>query len=139
MTTSQGPRRVLRTKPWLVAVIVLANLLFLAGAILSYSEAGWTRDFAIFAVLVVVGISGIAQLAVTSITLEGDSLETNELFVQHRYLASEIRSVKWEGGSGVSLELVQGGWAKLPEMGYNSQSLTNTLRAWLKRCQGGEE
>ena len=38
-----------------------------------------------------------------------------------------------EKGGGVYLKLENGGWGKLPDLGYNSQGLTNTIRAWLKR------
>ena len=31
------------------------------------------------------------------------------------------------------MKLKAGGWAKLPELGYNAQGLTNTVRAWLER------
>lgn len=72
------------------------------------------------------------------IVLHGDSLEIHRLFSTRRFAASEIRRFKWEGGSGVAAELTQGGWAKLPELGFNFQSLANTLRAWLKNSQRKE-
>jgi hypothetical protein len=131
--------RVLRTRPWLAIVVVVANALFLAGAASSYRETQWSPAFIGFALLSVVGVLGILELAVSRIVLRDNILETRDLFSRRQYQASTIRSVKWEGGSGVSVELVQGGWAKLPELGYNSQSLTNTLRAWLKRCRKGGE
>jgi len=131
--------RVLRTRPWLVVLVVVANTLFLAGAASSYRETNWSPTFLGFVLLSVVGILGILELAISRIVLRGDALETRSLFSRRRYQASTIRNVKWEGGSGVSVELAQGGWAKLPELGYNSQSLTNTLRGWLKRCRQGEE
>jgi hypothetical protein len=130
---------VLRTRPWLAVVVVLSNALFLAGAVSSYRETSWTPTFVGFVLLLGVGLLGILQLAMSRIVLWGDALETRGLFFRRQYQASTIRGVKWEGGSGVSVELVQGGWVKLPELGYNSQSLTNTLRAWLKRCRQREE
>lgn len=134
----EGPR-VLRTRPWLAAVVLVCNALFLAGAAFSYRGTRLTPTFVAFVLLSVVGILGILELAVSRIVLRGDVLETRDLFSRGRHEASTIRGVKWEAGAGVSVELVQGGWAKLPELGYNSQSLTNTLRAWLKRCRRGEE
>ena len=131
--------RVLRTRPWLAVVVVVSNALFLAGAASSYRETEWSPTFIGFELLSVVGVLGLLELAVSRIVLRDDILETRNLFLRRRYQASTIRSVKWEAGAGVSVELVQGGWAKLPELGYNSQSLTNTLRAWLKRCRHGEE
>jgi hypothetical protein len=132
-------RRVLRIRPWLAVVVVVANTLFLGGAASSYAESGWTPTSIGFGLLSVLGVVGILELVVARIVLQSDSLETHGLLSRRRYAASEIRSVKWEGGSGVAVELTRGGWAKLPELGYNSQSLANTLRAWLKSCQRGEE
>ena len=133
------PPRVLRTRPWLAIAVLVSNALFLAGAAFSYRETRWSPTFIGFALLSGVGILGILELAVSRIVLSADVLETRDLFVRRRYEVSTIRGVKWEAGGGVSVELVQGGWAKLPELGYNSQSLTNTLRAWLKRARRGEE
>ncbi len=137
MNTEQP--RVLRTRPWLATGVVVSNALFLAGAAFTYRQTQWSLTFIGFALLSVVGALGILELAVSRIVLRNDILETRDLFRRRQYPASAIRSVTWEGGSGVSVELVQGGWAKLPELGYNSQSLANTLRAWLKRCRKGEE
>jgi hypothetical protein len=52
---------------------------------------------------------------------------------------ADISSVSWEKGGGVFLKLTAGGFAKLPELGYNSQGLTNTVRAWLKRHRAGRQ
>jgi hypothetical protein len=139
MTAGRMSRRVLRIRPWLAVVVVAANALFLGGAASTYAESGWTLTSIGFGVLSAVGVIGILELLLSRIVLQEDSLETYGLLSRRRYSASQIRSVKWEGGSGVALELSQGGWAKLPELGYNSQSLANTLRAWLKSCQRGEE
>ena len=132
-------RRVLRVRPWLAVVVVVANSLFLGGAASSYFESGWTPTFVGFGLLSAIGLIGLLELARSRIVLQGDSLETHGVLSRRTYSSSEIRSVKWEGGSGVVLELVQGGWAKLPELGYNSQSMANTLRAWLKSSRRGKE
>lgn len=45
---------------------------------------------------------------------------------------SDFVKVTWEAGCGVSLLLTDGTWAKVPDLGQNSQGLTNSIRAWLK-------
>ncbi len=45
---------------------------------------------------------------------------------------SEITKVTWEAGCGVSLLLSDGKWVKVPDLGHNSQGLTNSIRSWLK-------
>ncbi len=126
---------VLRIKPWLAFVVVVSAALLLGGAASSYLESGWTPLSVAFGLLSVLGVVAILELVASRIVLHADFLETHGLLSKRRYQASEIRSFKWEGGSGVAVELAQGGWAKLPELGYNSQSLVNTLRAWLKSCR----
>lgn len=82
-----------------------------------------------------IGVAGLLEVATTRIRLSQTTLECGSLWSQHTYTAEEIASVTWEAGAGVCIKLAAGGWAKIPEMGYNSQGLTNTLRAWLKRAK----
>lgn len=138
---SAGPYvpRVLRPKPWVFALVVTAATLFVAGAVSSYHHSGWTWTSLGFAGLAVLGIAGVTEVASTRIVLTQDLLEAGSVWSRRRYPVAGITSVTWEGGVGVSVKLSSGGWAKLPELGYNSQSLANTLRAWLKRVKAGAE
>ncbi len=138
MGAKQISCRVLRTRPWLAVVVVEANALFLGGAVSTYVESGWNPVSIIFALLSALGVLGILELVALRIVLRGDSLEIHRLFSTRLLAASEIRRFKWEGGSGVAAELTRGGWATLPELGFNSQSLANTLRAWLKNSRRGD-
>ena len=42
---------------------------------------------------------------------------------------TEIESVTWEAGCGVSLKMNDGKWVKLPDYGHNAQGMTNSIRA----------
>lgn len=46
---------------------------------------------------------------------------------------TEIERVTWEKGCGASLKLCDGSWIGLPNVGLPPQSITNTIRAWLKK------
>jgi hypothetical protein len=127
--------RVLRPRPWLRATIIFAASLFLLGAVSSYLRSGWTWMLMAYVVVSVVGLAGVLEVAVTRIVLSETALESHSLFYRRAYQAADIASVTWEAGVGVSVKLVSGGWARIPEMGYNSQGLANTLRAWLKRAK----
>jgi hypothetical protein len=50
-------------------------------------------------------------------------------------IAYAIAPVSWEKGGDAFLGLKTGGFGTLPELGYNSQALTNIVRAGLKRCR----
>jgi hypothetical protein len=139
MSTERTSPRVLRPKPWMTVGVIVINTSFLVGAAAAYAQSGWSPTFIGFGLLSAVGLAAILELVLCRVVLQGDLLETRGLFHRRRYSASEIQSVKWEWGSGVVLELSGGGWGKLPELGYNSQSLANTLRAWLKSCRAGKE
>lgn len=128
----------LRPRAWLFTSALSAAILFISGAVFSYRHAGWNWVSIAFAGLSLLGCVGVAELATTRIVLSEHGLETGSMWSRRRYSAGDIVSVTWESGSGVSVKLSTGGWAKVPELGYNSQGLANTLRAWLKRSKTGE-
>jgi len=66
------------------------------------------------------------------IILEDNEIRFRGSFRKTVIPKNEIVRVTWEAGCGVSLLLSDGAWAKLPDLGENSQGLTNSLRAWLR-------
>jgi len=130
---------VLRPKPWLVATVVTAAVLSLIGAVFLYRRAGWGFASVGLALMSVLGVAAIVELATSRIVLADSSLESGPLWSRRRYAAADVASVTWARGVGVSLKLTNGGWAKLPDMGYDAQGLTNTLRAWLKHSRPDSE
>jgi hypothetical protein len=83
------------------------------------------------------GHPGIVEVATSRVVLHADAIECGAIWSRRRIQAADIDSVRWERGGGVALKLAKGGWAKLPELGYNSQGLANTVRAWLNRARQG--
>jgi hypothetical protein len=135
--SDEGPSQTLRPKRWLLAMIVGVALLFIIGATFTYSQFGWTFTSVTFAIMSGAGIGGIVEVATSRILLSADSLETGSIWSRRRYAVADIESVTWASGSGVSVKLSNGRWAKMPELGYNAQGLANTLRTWLKRSREG--
>jgi hypothetical protein len=132
--------RVLRPEPWLLAPIAGAAIAFVAGTVLTWRQSGWGVVSFGFAAMSVVAFCAIVQTATTRIVLSERAIEFGSLLRRRCCAAADIASVTWESGSGVALKRADGGWIKPPEMGYNAQSLANTLRAWLKRGgKGGKE
>ena len=126
----------LRPKRWLLITAMVAAALFMAGLVFTYRQSGWTWLSLAFAGMTLLGLGGVIEVATSRVALLDDALECGALWSRRRYPVSEIASVTWEKGGGVYVKLKAGGWAKLPELGYNSQGLTNTVRAWLKRHAG---
>ena len=111
----------------------------MAGLVFSYWQSGWTWVTLAFAGMTLMGLGGIVEVASSRVTLHDDALVCGTIWSRRRYPVTDIASVSWEKGGGVFLKLKAGGFAQLPELGYNSQGLTNTVRAWLKRrhAEGG--
>jgi hypothetical protein len=125
----------LRPKPWVLVAVIVSAALFVAGLAFTYGQNGWTWMSLSFAGMTLIGVGGIIEVATSRVVLEDDALECGTIWSRRRYPVADIASVSWEKGGGVFLTLKAGGFAKLPELGYNSQGLTNTIRAWLKRRQ----
>ncbi len=125
--------KIIRPKPVLFAMLAVAKALFVAGFIFMYARSGWTFTTIGFAVMTLVAALGFVELGTTRIIMLDDRIEMGPVWKRRSLGRDEIKSVTWEKGAGVVLELNRGGWAKLPELGFNSQGLTNTIRAWLNR------
>jgi hypothetical protein len=132
------PQRVLRPRGWLVGVVATAAAVFLAGAVSSFVSTGWTWVTVAFVVLTVIGVVGLAEVGWSRVVIRDAALEVHTLWQYRRFTASQVAAVTWEAGCGVALKLSDGTWAKLPDLGYNAQGLTNTIRAWLKRAKSAE-
>lgn len=67
------------------------------------------------------------------VVLYDDRLEIYANFRKRSYPRSMFKAATYSKGSPVALEFREGGWLDLPLVGSNSQSMVNTLRAWIKR------
>jgi len=45
---------------------------------------------------------------------------------------TDIDKVTWEKGAGAVIRLQDGTWVHLPDVDRGAQSLTNSIRAWVK-------
>lgn len=87
-----------------------------------------------------VGISTLIFLGayldghLTSVRLENEDLVVMRWGELQRVPRAHIEKVTWEKGCGVAVWTKEKKWVKIPEIfGYNSQSMTNTIRAWVKK------
>ena len=126
--------KIIRPKPALFIMLAVAKAMFVAGFIFMYVTSGWSWTTIGFAAMTLIAALGFVELGTTRVILLDDSVEMGSIWKRRSLRRDEIKRVTWEKGAGVAFELNQGGWAKLPELGFNSQGLTNTMRAWLNRA-----
>jgi hypothetical protein len=123
-------RREFRTPRSTVAAVVVAALLFLAGAIFMLSTRGLANLWTVaFIGLSVAGILAIIEAAVRRIVLDDESLHVKELWGRRRYARADVVGVEQRKGVPAALQLTDGRWAKLPEVDGH---IGNSVRAWVK-------
>lgn len=76
---------------------------------------------------------GVLSQSFTKIIMHPDRLEVKTLFESKIFQKESMHKATWEGGVGVSIQLKDNTWVKIPDLG-NSQSVCNSVRAWLKRA-----
>jgi len=124
-----------RARRWLRLLVLGVCVLFVAGFSYSYRLQGLGWQSAAYAALSILGIAALAETFLVRVVLLEDAALLVTLRGRQRLPRESIASVKWEGGSGVALHMRDGSWVKLPEMGQNSQGLSNSIRAWLRRTE----
>jgi hypothetical protein len=86
-----------------------------------------------FVFLVCLAVVAVVEVACRRVTLTTQALVAVSNFQSRRIPRADIAKVTWEKGAGVSLKLTNGQWFHVPDLGGGSESLTNSIRAWLKR------
>jgi hypothetical protein len=131
-------RTLFRSRLWLRLATLLAAMLFAGVAAYFRMRDGWSAFAVLGTALAGFAAAGFVQTLLTYVHLHDDALVVSSGFRRRRYERAVLESVTWEGGSGVAIRLVDGSWLKLPELGYNSQSLCNSIRAWLRRTEAAK-
>lgn len=128
----ESPNSTIRYPPWLIVVVDMVSTLAIGAAVYF-----WLNDrpmtavgMGVFGLLALVAV---IDMGVSRISLEADAVRIVSLFSSQRYERHDIERVTWEGGSGVAIQMKDGNWVKLPDLGRNSQATTNAVRGWLKR------
>ena len=103
-----------------------------AAAAYFYRQEGLTWISAFFIGFSIFCVAGVVETFFAYIVLEDTEIRFRETFRSTAIPKNEIKSVTWEAGCGVSLRLEDGTWVKVPDLGHNSQGLTNSIRSWLR-------
>jgi hypothetical protein len=127
-----GGRTDFRVVPWVrLSVLVIASGSIVAAAF-CYSQEGLTWICAFFIGFSILGVAGVVESFFMHIRLDESQISFRESFQKTVIPKGDIVKVTWEAGCGVSLLLSDGTWAKVPDLGQNSQGLTNSIRSWLR-------
>lgn len=127
-----GGRAHFRVVPWIRILIFLIATGSIAAAAYCFSKEGLTWLCAFFIGFSMLGVVGFVETFFMYIILEDSEIRFRESFRGTAIPKSDIEKVTWEAGCGVSLLRSDGTWAKVPDLGHNSRSLTNSIRAWLR-------
>lgn len=116
----------------------IAVVLFVIGGVLA-AAGGWQMRkseglSAAHAIMIfgALNIAGAIQQLLARIVLLSDRIEFGGPFGRTSIAKTEIESVIWEAGCGVSLRMKSQSWRRIPDLG-RAQGVCNSIRAWLKR------
>lgn len=123
--------KILRPGWGLAGFVALVGLGCGVGAIhlLRTGGFGWMALF--YMAMALGSVAGVWEQARTRLELRRDELLYSVGWRRRRIAKDRIEKVTWAKGCGVLIQ-VEGKWVELPSVG-NSQAVTNSVRAWLKR------
>lgn len=127
-----GGRTNFRVVLWIRIMIMVVASGSIAAAAYYYHQEGLTWISAFFIGFSILGVAGIVESFSSYIRLEDTEIRFRETFGKTAIPKNDIMRVTWEAGCGVSLLLSDGTWVNVPDLGHNSQGLTNSIRSWLK-------
>jgi hypothetical protein len=124
--------KVIPAAAWYKISVVLATTIFFGVTFGLFYRHGFSWAASISLPLPIVGVLAVYEVFSSRVTLSGSSMDIVGLLGKRSFERSRISTVKVDGGS-VFVEIEGGGWVKLPELGRNKLSMSNTIRAWLRR------
>jgi hypothetical protein len=126
--------QVFRVSKFVILFLAVIFVIMAAVAVWFLATKGITLLACSFVGYSILAVVALLESLRSHILLTKDNLEYTRLFKTYKLPRSLIQKVIWEKGCGVSVQTMEGKWVALPNlMGRNSQSLANSIRAWLKR------
>jgi hypothetical protein len=78
------------------------------------------------------GVISFVEAVTDYLVLDEEGIRFRKSFRSVQILKSDIEQVTWTKGGGTSVKREDGTWVMVPDMGYDSQGMTNSLKAWLR-------
>lgn len=126
------PERTFRMTRWVAGFLLAVTLGLAAVTVYFCRRDGLSLHCGTAAACTLFSFLGFADAFTTRVSLFSDSLTITSNLRRRTYPRQTLESVTWAWGCGVSVRLQNGRWVQLPDVG-NAQSVTNSIRAWLKR------
>ncbi len=76
---------------------------------------------------------GAAETWVGFIRVGPEAVTVRLLFSARQYPRQSVTRVTWAKGAPIALQLADGTWAKLPDLGHKGPKLIGAIQAWLNR------
>jgi hypothetical protein len=121
---------------WGSALAGVGAVLFSAGAWYTIRTGAEWWLIAIYALMALLSILGFVGALMTRIELREEELRVRSGLSREVYHRSQLVEVTWAKGVPVSVKTQDGVWVELPSVAAGSQSLANSLRAWMRRGKG---
>jgi hypothetical protein len=112
-------------------MVALGLLISIAGTVFFVVRAERWLEIALFALLDVLFVAGVAEGLTARVTLGAEALEIVSNFKRTIVPRDDLLRVVGEKGVPVALERRSGGWVRLPSLGSGPHP--NTVRAWIRR------
>lgn len=115
--------------------ILWTSALPVAAGIVTYLTYGSDENWFVpwfFAGFALLGVAALFETLTEYLVFDVHELRFRKMFRTVKIPKADISEVTWTAGGGVSIQLTSGRWVMVPDLGYDSQGLTNSLKAWVK-------
>jgi hypothetical protein len=120
---------------WLRAILVVGALAACSGASVLIHQNGLSTGSGVLGALAVLILAGLADSLLCRVVLYPDRLVIVSNFRKREYQRMQFNRATWSKGVPVALELVEGGWVKLPDFVTGGPGVLSIFRAWLQGAQ----
>jgi hypothetical protein len=125
--------KVIRATSWYRIVTLLAAALFFVVPLALFYTHGLSWVTSISFLFPAIGILAAYEVFSSRVILGDNSIDIVSSLRKRSFDRSQVSTVKVDGGRVFIKIEGDAGWVELPELGRNSLSMSNTIRAWLRR------
>ena len=120
------------TPIWARALVLIGVLISCAGTFALGRTQGTSLASVGLGVLAILMLGGLIDALLARVELHPDRLVIFSNFRKREFSRTRFTRVTWAKGAPVALELVEGGWLKLPDFVPGGPGTLSTFRSWLQ-------